>query len=376
MPIVQNCTRFVELIDFMEKEKPTANSGWYLDRYFRKRYTRAERLEFRKYMTGKIKPLLYSNACLPPNLVKGVMDAITVTDMNFPTIRAETKIGCKEIDQRYIRPDGTIIPVGRARYNEAMNWGMMPLVEGLRERHKLEAIQVLCEGGYVLHTTEGKNLGTVDFGREEQLLNVDLSGTPNDLSNVCSKPLKVLQSLIQNMARCKGIAGGIDIIWSQYAWDWFEAHDERESVKANQRPTLTLGLNDEMFFGYDDVQFMGTTNGGTLAHWVDNSLYCNEDGDEVPVLQPGEVMIISRGGFDGQRVFRTITVDNYEELPAGADFFLYDDPAEIYNKKCRSFEPWLEEYHLMVPKNVNGALKFKWVDPAAGDQCTQCEECP
>lgn len=374
MPIIHDCTRQVEVISFIEEQQPTDRSGWFLDFFFRTRTTRAEKLELRRYMRQKAKPLFYSGACLPPNLIDAPEDAVSVQELTWPTIKAEGKITGCDVDERRITPEGDIIPVGMQRFNEALNWEMAGLIDGLRNTHIHEAITLLKTGGYILHSSETENMGVVDFGRAPELLNVDLTGTQEAWSDKCSYPMRNVAAIVRQMAKYQGAAGVIDIIHSELSWQALQAHEEMKSIDFREKPELS-GLDVAEILNYNDITFMGTTNGGQFRHWQSMAEYCDHTGAEVPVLNAGEIMIVSRSSFDGQRVFRSITSDNKEELPAGANFFLYDDLEEEYNRKCRSFAPWLEEYHLMVPSNVNGAVVVQVVDPAY-DPCPACETCP
>lgn len=373
--IVHDCTRLVEVASFIQETRPEANSGWFLDYFMRKRRTRAEKLEFRKYITGSYMPLLYSGACLPPNLIEKPNESISVAEMTFPVIKAEGKITGCDVDERRILPDGTVIPVGRQRFDEALNWEMKAIIEGLRSTHIHEAITLLKTGGYILHSDrDDGNMGVLDFGRADELKYIDLSGTDEGWERVCTKPIKTIESIMRHMAKYSGISGAVDIVYSQTAWEAMEAHDERESIKYQNNP-LFGGFDATVFANYNDTQFMGSTNGGKLRHWVTNAQYIDHTGQLVDVLEQGEILIVSKAAFDAQRVFRTITADNREELPAGADFFLYDDLEEEYNRKCRSFAPWIEEYHLNIPSNVNGAALVRVV-PEDFQACVACEECP
>ena len=81
-------------------------------------------------------------------------------------------------------------------------------------------------------------------------------------------------------------------------------------------------------------------------------------------------------GFGGQRVYRTVSSDNREFIPdGGLPFFVYDDLEKEYNRKCRAFEPWIEEHHVLVPANVNGAALVRVTDDDA-EVCIPCEACP
>lgn len=376
--LVHDCTRQVEVLSFIECQQPSVNSGWFLDYFFRDRRTTAEKLEVRKYSKGAANPLLYTGACLPPPLIKAGAESLTLTELSFPTIKAETKITGCDVDERRILPDGTLLPVGLDRFNEALNWGMMGLIDGLRATHISEAITLLKTGGYILHSSDTDNLGTVDFGRDAALANIDLSGTADDFGSQCARPFSVIENIGREMARCGGIGGGFDIVYGETAWRMIEAHDERDAVKFDANPAFYQSISPNgpaLFTNYNDVQFKGVTNGGSIRHWVSFAQYLDHTGTLQPVVAPGQILIVARGAFDGQRVFRTITSDNKEFLPdAAAPYFIYDDLEREYNRKCRSFSPWLEEYHLLVPGNVNGAALVQVTDDAT-EVCVPCEEC-
>ena len=378
--IAHDCTRQYEVVSFIECQNPDVNSGWALDRYFTDRRTRAEVLEVRKYSKASVLPLLYTGACLPPNLIQAPAESLTVQELKWPTIKAETKITGCDVDERRILPDGTVIPVGMERFNEALNWGMMGLIDGLRATHISEAITLLKTGGYILHDSANSNIGTVDFGRATELSSIDLSGTNDDFSEVCSRPFDVIEALVREMARCGGASGVVDVIYGPKAWEAVTAHEVKDSIQYGQRPGTAFDRSFssllEPFMGYADVQFRGSTNGGTLNHWVSFAEYLDHEGNLVPMLAPGEILIVSAGAFGGQRIFRTVTSDGKEFLPEGAlPYFLYDDMDREYNRKCRSFEPWIEEHHLFVPSNVNGAVLARVVADDA-EICIPCVDCP
>lgn len=369
--IEHNCTRLTEVISFVEQEQSATRSGWFLDYFFRDRTTEAERLEFRKYTKGASKPLLYSNACLPPNLIDKSEESLTLSDITFPTIKAEGKITGCDVDDRRITPQGDIIPVGIQRFNEAFNWEMKNITDSLRATHIGEAINILRTGGYVLHSSADGNMGTIDFGRADELANIDIVGTNEDWSGICSNPIKSIFDLTRGMRKYKAVSGVIDVVYSEVAWQAMQAYQERDGIKFDERPseTFTAMLNT-----YDDVEYMGSSNGGKLRHWVSSATYIDHTGTEVAALNDGEILVASKAAFDGQRIFRTITSDNKEKLPTGAQFFVYDDLDKEYNRKCRSFAPWIEEYHVMAPANVNAAVIAKVV-PADFEACVACESC-
>lgn len=379
--IPHDCSRQAEVVAFIECEQPTARSGWFLDRFFRERRTRAEKLEIRKYSQASALPLLYTGACQPPNLIAPGAESVTLQELTWPTIKAETPITGCDIDERRILPNGDLIPVGMDRFNEAFRWGMKGLLDGLRATHISEAITLLKTGGYVIRSKEG-TLGTVDYGRKDELVGIDLSGTPEDWTNVCSSPFTTFEAVLAEMMQCGAGGGGIDIIYGATAWKAAEAHMQRQRAidGGNSPDRLDVSRNlftpeESLFLGYNDVHYKGATQGGQFRHWVSFARYLDYAGVEADVVAPGEILIVA-GGFDGQRVFRTVTSDNREEIPdGGLPFFVYDDLDEEYNRKCRSFNPWIEEYHLLVPANVNGAALIRVVEDDA-EICAPCVTCP
>lgn len=373
MAIPHDCTRFTELVSFIECQGETSRSGWFLDYFFRDRRTTAEKLEFRNYQKSDAAPLFYVGACEAPNIVKPQTESFGMIEAAFPSIKAETKITGCDVDERRILPNGDVLPVGMQRFNEAFNHNMSAITEGLRATHTLEAISLLKTGAYILPDTETTNVGTLDFGRNTALAAIDLVGTPNDFCEPCAKPSQTIENIAREMGKCGGLAGVIDVVHSPESWRAMEAHVEREEIRY-QTPSGLTGTQQTLFTSYNDVQFKGATNGGQIRHWVSFAMVTGYDGVLAPVLAPGQMLIASRAAFDGQRVFRTITSDNREMLPNGQNFFLYDDLEKEYNRKCRSFAPWIEEYHLMVPSNVNGATVIQAVDPTC-EPCVQCEEC-
>ena len=380
--ILKDCSSLVETISFIEKEQGTSsNSGWFLDRYFTTRTTEAEKLEMRRYTKGNILPLLYSGACQPPHLVKTPTAGLTVKELSFPVMKAEANVDCKDVEEHRISATGEYVPQ-RERYREAVNWAMMPLIGGVRQSAVCEAIDVLCEGGYALNDSLTTNLGYVDFCRDVELMNIDLSSTEMSWDKKCARPLKSIEAILRKMAKCKAAVGEIDIIYSELAWEWMEAHSEREAIKYRTPPAIATGLNAELFTSYDDVIFRGQTRHGGLVlnHFVNHATKINHAGEEETILEPGEIKIVSPQGFGGQRVFRTVTDDRREYLPpnTAAPFFLYDDPndPEVYNRKCRAYKPWLEAHYLMVPRNVNAAVKLRVVAADLTDICVECETCP
>jgi Phage major capsid protein E len=368
--IVRDCTNLVELIEFRECNKPDANSGWLLDYAFTDTTTIAEKLEYRLYSKVSALPLYYSGACLPPAVIKGLPETVTVTQFNFPTIKAETKVTGCDVDEMRIRPDGTISAVG-ARWQETVNRAKSDMLDGLRATHIAEAVELVKTGGYAIRDKDANLLGTVNFNRDAALANVDLTGTAEDFCKPCANPIKTFETLFRAMGRCGGAVGQLDVIFDSVSLGAFEAHLEREGIKYDQVPAISSKTRD-IFTGYNDVQFIGASNGMTF--WLSHVQYYNQAGTLVPMLDPGEVMLLSKAAFGGKRVFRTITSDGKEQLPAGATVFLYDDPDLEYDRKCRALSPWLEEHHLMIPSNVNGAMVFQATDPLCAP-CVQCEEC-
>lgn len=368
--ITHDCTRYVELVPFLTEQDSTAKSGWFLDRYFRDRRTTAEKLEFRKYTKTTPTPLFYGGVCLPPHLIKGGTEALTMQDLTFPVIKAETQITNCDVDERRITPKGEIIPVGKERFLEAFKYKMAEILGGLRMTHISEAVSLLKTGSYVLHTSESQDDGTIDYGRAKELANIDLTGTDQDWCNACVKPMHTIAAIVRNMGKYQAVAGSIDIIYSPLAWETLVAHAERDGIKFAERPPQEL--YDQQVLGYADVQFMASSNGGKFHHWLSYAEYKDYKGDVVPVVADGEILIVSKSSFDGQRVFRTVTSDNAEQLVNGQNFFVYDDSDREYNRKCRSFNPWIEEYHVMTAANVNAAVTVKVVSEDC-DLCLNCD---
>lgn len=369
--ITHDCTRYVELISFITEENTLAKSGWFLDRYFRDRRTTAEKLEFRKYTKQTPTPLFYGGVCLPPHLIKGGTESLTMQDLTFPVIKAETQITGCDVDERRITPKGEIIPVGKTRFEEAFKHNMSELLSGLRMTHISEAVSLLKTGAYSLHTSDKKNDGTIDYGRAPELARIDLTGTDQDWCDACVKPMNTIAAIVRNMGKYQAVAGTIDIIYSPLAWEAFMAHVERDGIKFAERPPQEL--YDQQVLGYADVQFMGATNGGKFNHWLSYAEYKDYKGEIVPVVDAGEIMIVSKAAFDGQRIFRTVTSDNAEQLVNGQNFFVYDDLDKEYNRKCRSFNPWIEEYHILTASNINAAVAVKVVSEDC-DFCLTCDD--
>lgn len=367
--IIHDCTRFVELVAFSREQSVSGKSGWFLDYFFRDRRTKAEKLEFRKYMKTPTTPLFYGGVCLPPHLIRSGAESLSLLNVSFPVIKAGTQITGCDIDERRITLTGKIIPVGKERFNETFKFKMAEVLSGLRMTHISEAISLLKSGSYILHTSEESDDGTIDYGRAKELANIDLTGTDNDWCNACAKPMKTIGDIVRNMGKYQAASGTIDVIYSPMAWDAFMAHLERDGIKFSERPPQEL--YDKQALGYADVQFMGTTNGGKFHHWLSYAEYLDYKGETVPVVADGEIIIASKSAFDGQRVFRTVTSDNKEQLADGQNFFVYDDADKEYNRKCRSFEPWIEEYHIMTAGNINAAVTVKVVS----EDCDLCLKC-
>lgn len=369
--ITHDCTYYVELVSFLRENHPLSKSGWFLARYFRDRRTMAEKLEFRKYTKTTPTPLFYGGVCLPPHLIKGGTESLQLQDLTFPVIKAETSITNCDIDERRITPEGKIIPVGKERFLEEFKYKMAELLESLRMTHISEAVSLLKTGSYVLHTSETQDDGTIDYGRAKELAYIDLTGTASDWCDACVKPMDTIAAIVREMGKHQAVAGTIDIIYSPLAWETLRAHAERDGIKFAEHPPQEL--YDQQVLGYADVQFMATTNGGKFHHWVSYAEYKDHKGDIVPVVDEGEIMIISKEAFDGQRIFRTVTSDNVEQLANGQNFFVYNDLDREYNRKCRSFNPWIEEYHIMTASNVNGAVTVKVVSKDC-ELCLTCKD--
>jgi hypothetical protein len=374
MAIAHDCTRFNELASFIECERPVSRSGFMLDTYFTNRRTRAEKLEFRHYTMDDACPLFYTGACDKPLMVKPQGESFGLTEKAFPTIKAKTQIKGCDVDERRIDKFGNVTPVGRQRFDDAFNHNMMALLDGLRATHIAEAVNLLKYGRYVLSDSANSDMGVCDFGRKESLANIDLTegGESGGLCDPCANPSDIFEGILTEMAACGGVAGAVDIHHSRESWQAMRAHIEREEIRYQMESGLT-GTAQTLATGFNDVVFKGSTNGGQIRHWVNLAQYKDFDGETKPVLDAGEMLIVSGQAFGGNRVFRTVSSDNYEELATGQDLFIYDG-IEQYRRECRAYEPWIEEYHLMVPTNVNGAALVKAVGEDC-EPCVQCEEC-
>lgn len=373
--IVHNPTRIVDLLSFIEQQNPGLNSGWFHDFFFRPVRTDADRIELRNYATTTASPLFYTKTCLPPKLVTDPDETLNVNEFSFPVMKWETKINCTDVIGHRVDMMGGKISRKKA-FNDASRFKLKHSLESLRSRHILEAIHVLKQGGYVLNSSDNENLGTLDFGREPSLSNISLVGTPNEWSEICSRPLNSIEVVIQEMARLRGIQGTVDIVMSALAWDWFQNHSEFEGMSFNSDSRVSQTKSQEPFFEYDDVHFLGSVQGGRIRFWRSDATYVELDGSTPDILEPGEILIASRNAFRGSKLIRTVTSDGAESLPSGMNFFFYDDLEKEYNPKCRTYTPWFEEYHLMIPGNVNAACVMQVVDPSKTNVCTECASCP
>ncbi len=370
--IIHNCKRLVQVISFILENQATAKIGWVLDYLVTDKTTSKKEIEIRQYSKAPSNPLFYTGACVPPNLIKQGTESLTVKSVDFPVIKAEGQItGCNVDDQLVDKKTGQVIEDGKQRFDLAFNEVMAELFDGLKATHILEVISVLKTGGYVLKDTENSNVGTIDYGRADELKNIDLVGGEQDWGSLCASPMKSIKDIVRQMRKYNAVANGVDVIYGAKAWEAMQAHEDRKAIAHHQglQPTF---VNDAEEFA--DIEYMGASEGNKFRHWVSTAEYVDYDGKTKPFVEDGEIVIVSRNGFGLQRIFRNRTSDEREQLPPNAKFFVYDDLDKEYSRKCRTFNPWLEEYHLLVPANVNGACVVKVV---ADDfnACIPCDKC-
>ncbi len=379
MPIAHDCTRQAQLVAFIECQNPDSKSGWFLDNFFNDTRSRAEKLNVRQYSKTPVKPLLYTGACMPPALIAGPVETATLLELNWPTIKAQTKItGCDVDEQRIDAKTGDLVPVGMQRFDAAFNLQMSGLIDGLRATSIADAITLLKTGTYTLYGDDGQIQGQIDYGRDARL-DISFVGTPDDFCDPCSNPFDRIEEIGVIMAECGGVTGPLDIIHSKASWRAISAHEKRDAKAYNQRPGASF---DRSFssaiapsFSYNDVLFQGETNGGMLRHWLNTAKYINHAGVLTDVIDDGDMLIVSRQGFGGQRIFRTVSSDGREEIPGnGLPMFIYDGIDE-YEPKCRAYEPWIEAHPILIPRNVNGAALVTVTTPGC-KPCVTCDECP
>lgn len=397
---VRNCERQDELISFIKKERRGAKSSWYHDRYFRRRTTTAERIEARRYIKDPARPVLYTGACEPPHKLIRPKESLQRMDWSFPTLKVGTQIGPCDVDEHRIRADGTRVPVGQ-RIDEAIFEGMMDLFDSIKATWNSEAIQILKYGSYPIRV--GLNgpsdvMGTVDFKKsapdsdafDEGPFKWDFSegtGQFGAWSDPCAKPFKQLEIVLQHMRKCMALTGGvIDWVHSPLSWSWMEGHSEATGIKYQMNPPLGNDFEQALFSEYDSVTFRGRTVHGNVVvnHWVDASEYWEfnpeiNDFELIPVLNPGESLVVSDGGLDGQHLFRTIDPMEMNRLPDGTNnpWFEYTDPMyrSVFKEEAECYTPWVKMYPLMIPRNVDAA-QLMCVVPPGTEPCTVCQKCP
>ena len=386
MPLpVRDCQRLVEVAGYRVHQKSgQMNSRFFLDRYVNTRRTRADKLETRRYMKDDVKPLFYSGQCEPPQKLKSRAQALTVQEFSFPSLKAEVQIACGDVDDHSVTPEGRLLMPGRERYDAAVNYEMMHLMDSWELTRMGEAISIIKNGGYTIRKgpAPADVIGTVDFKRENECWNlVESDGLYGPWDDMCAKPFKSIEKIMQDVGRC-GVSGELDILYSPLAWDFMELHDEREAIKYDNSPLLANEFQRRFAQEYAAVTFKGSTHGGILNHFVINTQYPVFDeatGECImePVLAPGEVLLVWRSALGLQQVFNIVSADGAEELPDNMNIFLYDDPThpEVYSAKKEVFSPWMKERHLMIPQNVDGAQLLKVVSPDA-EPCVACEKCP
>ncbi len=369
--IIHNPKRLVQAVAFITENQPTAKIGWVLDYFVTDKTTEKKELEIRKYSKAPANPLFYTGACVPPNLIKKGTESLTLQNVTFPVIKAEGQITGCDVEEQRISKDGKVIESGKERYNLAFNEQMQALFDGLKATHILEVISLIKTGGYVLKDTANSNIGTIDYGRADELKNIDLVGGEQDWGSMCGNPMKSIKAIVRQMRKYNAVANGVDIIYGAKAWEAMQAHEDKKAIAHNQglQPAF---VNEAEAFA--DIEYMGSTEGNKFRHWLSTAEYIDYDGTQKPFVEDTEIIIVSRNGFGLQRIFRNRTSDDKEQLPKGAKYFVYDDLDKEYNRKCRVFSPWIEEYHLLVPTNVNGACVVKVVADDF-EVCTPCDEC-
>lgn len=371
-----------QLVAFIEETNPEFRSSFWLDTFYRDVRTNDEQLDVRTYSKGSVLPMLYQKSCVPPRLIDPAEESLQQQTLTFPTMKGRVQVTGCDVNEITVNVRGEKIPTGRQRWLNEFNRKMMNMFESHKAAHIVEAITLLKEGGYVLRAdpdSETPNLGTIDFNRADELSNIDLTAglapyaEDKPWSDPCSRPFKTIESILRAMNKYGAGVGTIDVIYSPLAWDSLEAHEDAKRIRHSQAPfTGSFGAGDD-FTNYSDVEFKGQT--GRYRHWVDNTSYVDYDGELKQALDPGEIMIVSSTGFGGRRFWRTFTSDHRERLTTGQNYFLYSGLDREYDPECRTYRPWMEEYHLFVPTNVNGACVLRVVDENY-EPCAPCEACP
>jgi len=359
------CDREVGLINFIEKQKIDLGSDFAYNNFFTKRRDESEFVELRNYVEGDIMPAFHSGQCDLPNIVKNPDRSVTIDRYNFNLIREEAKVdGCR-VDEERVDERGEYYRPNR-RYDLAYNRSGATLVQRIRKLKYAQSWELLKYGAYTLYSDVDKEMGILDFKRDDALANIDLTGTENDWCAACAEPMEVIEEIVQNMARCNAAMGNVNIIHSNTSWKAIQMHETLEA-KLAQNPRQFSGFESLVNTQFAGVFFQGATNGGRFRHWTANGQYYSSNHELTDYVPEGYVLIAMSGSFGGLDLINPWSSDYRERLPDGVDFFMNED----YDRKCRTTDQWIEHRSLMLPTNVNGAVLVKVVS----DDCEFCKEC-
>lgn len=218
-------------------------------------------------------------------------------------------------------------------------------------RWELMAAQAIMNGEVIV---EGEDYPTqtVAFGRDPNNT-VVLSGTDLWTDTANSKPLTDLENWSLSAAR----NGGYPItnwVMGTDAWKAFWEHPQTEKqlntdIKNSSSILLDLGINQADENGAI-IQLKGTLGSG-INVWVYSDIYEDDDGNNIEIMSPNDVVGINPTGVQGVRCFGAI-------MDAEAGYQSLDIFPKNYAENNPSVEYVLSQSSpLMVPRRPNATFK-------------------
>ena len=362
--MLRTCDREIELLNFIEQEQTDLGSDFAYSNFFNQLRNTAERVELRDYIVGDTLPAFHSGPCDLPKIVRTPERTVSIDSYDFNMIREQGDVtGCKVDDER-VDERGDFFAPG-ARFDRSFNRESANLLARVRKVKFAQAWELLSFGAYGLYANPTTQIGALDFGREAPLKNIDLVGTDDDWCMTCSDPSETIENIASNMAKTGAGGGILDVMHSPSSWKAMQMHEELDAFRFDTDRNFS-GFQSMIDTTYRGVIFKGSTNQGRVRHWLAMGEYYGSDHVLRPMVEDGNILVVSNDSFQGLDLHNPWSVDYREILPTGLNFFLNED----YDRKCRKTEIWIEHRHLMLARNVNGAALAKVVDV----NCEFCKE--
>ena len=254
----------------------------------------------------------------------------------------------KSFRPAYLKPKHVLDLKGATKRRPGEPFGGMMSVADRRQLAKMEnymleaemidnRIELMCyeamKTGKIVVAGDDYPTQEVDFGRDAGLT-ITLTGT-DIWTDAGSDPMGDIEDMGTAMANAAYGAAYSEITMDPDAWKAFRAHaDTKDHLDKNivgNNLLVDRGPTPEN----DDVQLVGSMNGGATLIWRDSRTYEDAAGNIQKVMASGDVVFASRS-MEGVQAFGAILDDDFLENDGRVEATIYPkswkvpDPSATY----------------------------------------------